>query len=210
VWADVAPTWQTCRLTHLLFPPAGCDDARSKKDSDVTNQNLQQDTSSSGTSVGRRPQGSRVSRRATLALAATPGTAPVCSAVNRHGKACSATPTLASGGRFCWTHDPAVPGDEKVAAAVRGGYAATRQTVLPVDVLPATLRSPEDATALLETTVQQVRTGQIAPAVANSIGYLVSIALRSFELDIVRRLDELERARAAHATPIRIVTEGQR
>jgi hypothetical protein len=177
---------------------------------DETNQDPQQDASSSGTSVPRRPQRSRVSRRAVRALAATPGSAPACSAVNRHGEACSATPTLASGGRFCWTHDPAVPRDEKVAAALRGGYAATRQTVLPVDALPAPLRTPEDATALVETTVQQVRTGQIAPAVANSIGYLVSVALKSFELDVLRRLDELEKARATHATPIRIVNGAQR
>jgi hypothetical protein len=100
--------------------------------------------------------------------------------------------------------------DEKLAAAVRGGYAATRQTVLPVDALPATLRTPEDATALVEITVQQVRTGQIAPAVANSIGYLISVALKSFELDVLRRLDELERARAAHARPVRIVSEPSR
>jgi len=103
-----------------------------------------------------------------------------------------------------------VPHDDKVAAAIRGGYAATRQTVLPVDALPANLRTPEDATALLQDTVHQVRTGQLAPAVANSIGYLVSVALKSFELDVIRRLDELEKARAAHATPIRIVSEVQR
>ena len=174
---------------------------------DETTQNPQPDTSSSGTAASRRPQGSRVSRRATRALATTPGNAPTCSAVNRHGRACSATPTLASGGKFCWTHDPAVPHDEKLAAAVRGGYAATRQMVLPVDALPATLRTPEDATALLETTVQQVRTGQVAPAVANSVGYLISVALKSFELDVLRRLDELERARAVHAKPVRIASE---
>ena len=73
-----------------------------------------------------------------------------------------------------------------------------------------TLRTPEDATALLETTVQQVRTGQIAPAVANSVGYLISVALKSFELDVLRRLDELERARVAHARPVRIVSEPSR
>jgi hypothetical protein len=82
--------------------------------------------------------------------------------------------------------------------------------VLPIEALPADLRTPEDATALIEVTVHQVRTGQIAPTVANSIGYLVSIALRSFELDIMRRLDELEKARATHATPIRIVNGAQR
>jgi len=177
---------------------------------DETNQDSQPCTSSSGTSVSRPPQGSRASRRATLALVATSGSAPGCTALNRHGKACSATPSRASGGRYCWTHDPAVAQDDKVAAAVRGGYAATRQTVLPADVLPANLRTPEDATALLQDTVHQVRTGQVAPAVANSIGYLVSVALKSFELDVIRRLDEIEKARASHATPVRILTETQR
>jgi hypothetical protein len=174
---------------------------------DETNQDPQQDTSASGTSISHGPQGSRASRRATLAFAATPGSDPACSAINRHGKACSATPTLASGGRFCWTHDPAVPRDDKVAAAVRGGYAATHQTVLTVESLPANLRTPEDATCLLQETVHQVRTGQLAPAVANSIGYLVSVALKSFELDVLRRLDAIEQARAKHATPVRVLTE---
>jgi hypothetical protein len=79
-----------------------------------------------------------------------------------------------------------------------------------IDALPAHLRTPADATALLQETVHQVRTGQLAPAVANSIGYLVSVALKSFELDVIRRLDEIEKARAAHAIPIRIVSEAQR
>ena len=83
-----------------------------------------------------------------------------CSALNRYGKVCGGTPTLASGGRYCWRHDPAVPRDEKVAAAVRGGYAATRQTALPIDTLPANLRTPEDVSGLIETTVHQVGTGQ--------------------------------------------------
>jgi len=171
-----------------------------------TDKHPSQNRSSSGNSASARSQASSPSKQPALALMST----NTCSAVNRHGKACSATPTLASGGRFCWTHDPAVPHDDKVAAAIRGGYAATRQTVLPVDALPANLRTPEDATALLQDTVHQVRTGQLAPAVANSIGYLVSVALKSFELDVIRRLDELEKARAAHATPIRIVSEVQR
>jgi hypothetical protein len=117
---------------------------------------------------------------------------------------------VTSGGKYCWRHDPLVSTEEKLAASVRGGYAATRQAVLPVDALPANLRTPEDATALLQETVHHVRTGQLPPAVANSIGYLVSVALKSFELDVIRRLDELEKARAAHATPIRIVSEVQR
>jgi hypothetical protein len=77
---------------------------------------------------------------------------------------------------------------------MKGGFAtAVRATVLP-DLPNPELRSPEDVTRLLQETVGQVRRGELAPAVANSIGYLGSIALRSFELDLSRRLDAAEEA----------------
>ena len=122
----------------------------------------------------------------------SPGQDRTCTALTRTGTRCGATPSLSSGSVYCWHHDPEVSRDEKLAAVTRGGYLSARQHTLPPDTLPPALRRPEDVTQLLQETVQQVRTGVIAPAVANSVGYLCGLALKSFDLNLGANLAELE------------------
>jgi hypothetical protein len=91
---------------------------------------------------------------------------------------------------------------------MKGGFSTAWQTVLPVETLPPDLRSPGDVTQLLQATVHQVRTGAVAPAVANSVGYLCGLALRSFELNLAERLAEVEKVLRKRGTGTTVIVEG--
>jgi hypothetical protein len=98
-----------------------------------------------------------------------------------------------------------VSADEKLAAATRGGYAATRQTVIPTAPDPR-LQAPEEISAFIEETAGRTLRGEIAPSVAMALRGLADSALRAFQLNLGRRLAELEELAAARAkhVPVRI------
>jgi hypothetical protein len=116
-----------------------------------------------------------------------------CQGITKRGAPCTANAT-ASG--YCPFHDPNISKEEKLAWATKGGY-SSRTTVMP-DAPTPELSSPEDVTNLLQETTGRVLRGEISPAVANAIGYLASISLRSFELDVARKIAALEAALAKH------------
>ncbi len=120
-----------------------------------------------------------------------PANAPRCQGTRKDGSPCNATPTARSGYRFCAWHSPDIPQEEKAEWAQRGGL-ASRPTVLP-EAADIRLRTPDGCMAILEETASQVRRGELASNVANSIGYLVSVAVKVVEVTISDRLDRLEK-----------------
>jgi hypothetical protein len=72
---------------------------------------------------------------------------------------------------WCFWHDPERSEEEKRAAASKGGL-ASRPSVLP-EAADIRLRTPDGCMTILEETASQVRRGELAPNIANSIGYLV-------------------------------------
>lgn len=113
---------------------------------------------------------------------------PTCRGVSKAGTPCQ-SPATRNG--WCFWHDPERPEDEKRAAASKGGL-ASRPSVLP-EAADIRLRTPDGCMAILEETASQVRRGELAPNVANSIGYLVSVAVKVVEVTISDRLDRLEK-----------------
>jgi hypothetical protein len=120
-----------------------------------------------------------------------PANIPRCQGVRRDGSPCNASPTAKSGYRFCPWHQPDIPEDEKLSWASKGGL-ASRPSVLP-EAADIRLHSPEGCMAILEETASQVRRGELSPNVANSIGYLVSVAVKVVEVTLSDRLDKLEK-----------------
>jgi len=60
---------------------------------------------------------------------------------------------------------------------------------------PGTVPSPDDVLLLLADTIDEVKTGQLDPKVANSVGYLVGVMLKALEYDALNeRLAALEAA----------------
>jgi len=84
-------------------------------------------------------------------------------------------------------------------ARSRGG-STHKATVLPESTPDVSLRSVSDVVALVEATANQVRTGRLAPNVANCVGILCQVALKAIEGDALeRRIAALEeRAASRH------------
>jgi hypothetical protein len=113
----------------------------------------------------------------------------VCGHPKRSGEPCQATPT--TDGKCYWHSDRVTP-EERMAAAVKGGYVATRQHVLAKIETPSNLATEDGARQLIEQTIDQVRSGQISPNVANAVGYLVSVGLKLAELKLSAEVAALE------------------
>ena len=125
-----------------------------------------------------------------------------CKATRKDGKPCQAE--ARQGAPYCFFHDPdPVVTEDRHDSKVKGGKSgklATLATVKPwrgvvgdVDVMRAV--SPVELVNLLCETIDDVRTGAVAPQVANSVGYLAGVIVKVQELDaIVERLSAIEEA----------------
>ena len=111
-----------------------------------------------------------------------------CRGLTKEGGRCQ-SPASRSG--WCFWHDPDRSREEKLAAASKGGL-ASRPSVLPA-AADVRLRSPDGCLEILEETASQVRRGELAANVANSVGYLVATAVKVIEVTISDRLDRLEK-----------------
>lgn len=97
------------------------------------------------------------------------------------GTPCGARPL--HGGRFCFFHEPTQSSRRQAArqAGGRGKPPPPHESMMPkVD-----LKSPCDINRLLADTIRLVCRGQMAPKVANTIGYLVNISLRVLDQENV-------------------------
>lgn len=114
-----------------------------------------------------------------------------CRGLKQDGERCGARPI--AGGRYCFFH---APGLEERRQEVRraGGITRTRRiAVLPVDTPDAPLKTIGDVSALMAETINHTRRGQLDPRVANALGYLAGILLKSLEQgEIEERLMRLE------------------
>ncbi len=116
-----------------------------------------------------------------------------CTATTADGRPCPARPV--SGSDRCYQHsdDPAIA-EQRAVARRRGGMNATSQRFLPDGTAPPVLANAEGVRQLLADTIQQVRTGQLPPAVANSVVYAVTTALKLAEMELSAQVAELEEA----------------
>jgi hypothetical protein len=95
--------------------------------------------------------------------------------------------------RFCFFHNPAMA-TKRMAAQQRGGRA---NRALPADTVDVPLDDPKAIEALLEVTINQVRTGRVSCKRAGTIGYLASLLTKHRERNFEERLERLQRVRGA-------------
>ena len=111
----------------------------------------------------------------------------------RKGQRCP-TPAMASRTRCRMheaQHDPALA--ERVKAERQlGGYRSALRGVLPEGTPKPNLGDRVAIRGLLEDTVQQTRTGALAPAIATVVFKGIEVALRLAELELEARLAALE------------------
>jgi hypothetical protein len=115
-----------------------------------------------------------------------------CRFRKQNGQRCGADPQ--SGKDLCVFHDPA-RASEGHRARRAGGLRRTRvAAVLAPETPDHPPRSTKEVSDLLAESINHLRKGQLDPKVANAVGYLASVLLRSLEQGrIEERLAQLER-----------------
>lgn len=86
---------------------------------------------------------------------------------------------------YCFSHNPETQSDKR-AAVIKGGLAPKpRKEAERLE--PVSIKNTKDILALIEDTVNRVRSEPMTHQKANSIGYLSTVALKAMEID---ELDE--------------------
>jgi len=98
-----------------------------------------------------------------------------CKHIKPDGERCQAK--AMKGSDYCFTHNPDTQ-IEKHLAVVKGGLASKK---VKLDLEPLSIKSPQEVGRLLEDTINGVRSGEIPPNIANTIGYLAGHALKALE-----------------------------
>jgi hypothetical protein len=107
-----------------------------------------------------------------------------CTQIKANGERCQSR--AIEGSERCFFH--ADPGKLLTATSL-GGKQGKRKVLEESNM---TLRSVDDVKLLLETTINEVRTGLLDRAIGNTVGYLAGILIKAFELsDADKKLDRV-------------------
>jgi len=98
-----------------------------------------------------------------------------CRFIKPDGERCQAK--AMKGSDYCFTHNPDTQ-IEKHLAVVKGGLNSKK---VKLDLEPLSIKTPQEISMLLEDTINKVRSGEIPPNIANTIGYLAGHALKALE-----------------------------
>jgi hypothetical protein len=124
-----------------------------------------------------------------------------CELRKKNGEGCGAD--AQAGNSVCVFHDPART-LEGHRARRAGGITRSRLVVLPGDTADHPLGNTGEVSEFLAVSINQLRRGDLDPRVANAVGYLRSVLLRSLEQGPVEeRLAKIEAALAANATEMK-------
>jgi hypothetical protein len=123
-----------------------------------------------------------------------------CKFRKKNGARCAAD--AQTGKDMCVFHDPS-RGEDGHRARRTGGINSRRApAVLPPDTPDSPLESASNISTLIAESINQLRRGQLDPRVANAIGYLASVQLRSLEQSrLEERIAKLEGALGLIAIP---------
>lgn len=110
-----------------------------------------------------------------------------CKFVKLNNEQCNANAMKEA--EFCFTHNPETREAHRKATK-RGGLVGIHRSNLS----PVRIKAMKDAVALLEDTVNRVRSGEMEIRVANCIGYLSGHIIRGLEKsDLEQRIEGLEK-----------------
>jgi hypothetical protein len=108
--------------------------------------------------------------------------------VNETGERCQAF--ALKGSDYCWFHDP-IKVQQRIEACQKGGKVGMRK-VLPESNVK--IRSLTDIVKLLESTINDVRTGQLDVRIANSVAYLAGVLRQVMEQEFLeKRVESIEK-----------------
>jgi dissimilatory sulfite reductase (desulfoviridin) alpha/beta subunit len=110
-----------------------------------------------------------------------------CAYIKANGDQCGAQ--AMKNDQFCFSHNPKSKKKHQLAV-IKGGKLSRRDRL---DLPPVEVRTPEHVVAILEETINGVRSGSISPSIANTLAYVCSHALRAMEVsNLDERLEVIE------------------
>ena len=93
----------------------------------------------------------------------------------------------------CVFHDPEQSATVRRARRAGGIKRSRPASVLPANTPDVALNNSSNVSALITDSINQLRRGQLDPRVANGVGYLASVLLRSMEQGLMeQRISKLE------------------
>ncbi len=119
-----------------------------------------------------------------------------CAATTKDGRPCPASPlrrTDSDGKYRCFQHTDTVTAEEREISRKKGGLESARVRYLPQDIPLPVLSDPVSVRDLLADTIQQVRTGQLAPNAGQCVVAAVNSSIKLAELAVAVQLKDLER-----------------
>lgn len=114
-----------------------------------------------------------------------------CDFIKDNGEQCKANAMIDSG--YCYLHNPEIAEETKKLNQIKGGENRGLTVTKPLKEVEVT--SGHDIFTLLNTTIKEVRAGEIDAKVANTIGYLAGVMIKAYEASVLeKRLIDLEDA----------------
>ena len=112
-----------------------------------------------------------------------------CIFIKTDGERCGGYPV--EGSDYCINHEPRM--QEKKLEAVKSGGAASSYEKLELALPELVINTPNDVVTATVLTVNEVRTGQLPPKVASTIGYLLGVVLKAYEVaNLDQRMEMIE------------------
>lgn len=113
-----------------------------------------------------------------------------CSFIKKDLKRCKAY--AITGSMYCLSHNMEMR-DAKHEAVQKGGQAESYKK-LDLKLPPFEITQPADVTKAIVQTINELRDGQLPPRIANTVGYLLGIALKAFEVsEIDDKIEAIDR-----------------
>lgn len=113
-----------------------------------------------------------------------------CEYIKKNGTRCGGY--AVTGSEFCINHDPAMK-EAKLAAVKKGGASESYQA-LDLKLPPIEIVGASDVVPVVIQLINELRSGEIPPRIATSVGYLLGIALKALEIsDVEKKIETFER-----------------
>lgn len=123
-----------------------------------------------------------------------------CIFIKKDGNRCGGYPV--EGSSYCINHEPRM--QEKKLEAVKNGGAATSYEKLELALPEMAISSPADVVSAATQTINEVRSGKLPPKVASTLGYLLGVVLKAYEVaNLDQRVEMIESVLIERRTAIR-------
>lgn len=113
-----------------------------------------------------------------------------CEFIKQNGDRCGAYAVQSS--QYCINHEESMK-ETKQNAVAKGGSSDGYKT-LNLNLEPFEIKNTSDVVIAVVQTINELRSGKLPPKLANTVGYLLGIAIKAFEVsEIDKKIEAIDR-----------------